>query len=474
MNRRKFLATLGLGATGLAISRPALLADEKKPSSAGSSAQPKNLIVLVSDGMSHGTLAMANQYHIWQKKGPCNWIRMLQQGKGRRAMMDMASLNSIVTDSAAAASSWGGGARVRNGSLNVSPDGKWNTPLWVKAKAAGKSTGLVTTAPMAHATPAGFAANSASRNSDQLVAEQYLERGIDVLMGGGKEAFLEQHRSDKKDLLGEYQSKGYDVVQDRKQLREAESAARPLLGLFSHGWLPYEIDRKNRAELEESVPSLVEMMEKALQRLTQNKDGFVLMVEGAKVDYAAHQNDFAGLIFDQLAFDECIGLAEAFCDENPDTLLVVCTDHGNANPGMNAGDNQGAAAFRFLDASKGSYQEILRGIGAKSTLDDWKERIRQYTGVELSKRDSDILQQYIEKLHIPVNVRYASTNNFLGQILANSTQVGWVGNNHTSDYVELMAVGAGSESIPLFIRNEDLHHYLVEQLSLPDVVIQGG
>src|SRR5690606_22215630 len=115
----------------------------------------------------------------------------------------MASANSMVTDSAAASSSWGGGVRVNNGSVNVSPDGTHNKPILQKFKAAGKSVGCVTTVEITHATPSGFSLSSERRSDMALFATMHLDLGFDVLMGGGNEYFSADRRADKRDLYTE-------------------------------------------------------------------------------------------------------------------------------------------------------------------------------------------------------------------------------------------------------------------------------
>ncbi len=167
----------------------------------------KNIIFMISDGMSSGTLAMANQYsrNILGKTG--SWINLYQENKVSRALMDTASASSMVTDSAAASSSFGGGTRVKNGVLNIGANGEKYIPIWQKFKKAGKKTGCVTTVTITHATPAGFCVNSDSRNAELEIAEMYAGLGLDVMMGGGDEFFNPKKRADKKDVYGLYQQK---------------------------------------------------------------------------------------------------------------------------------------------------------------------------------------------------------------------------------------------------------------------------
>src|SRR5690606_2192634 len=192
MDRRKFFKTGYIAALGTGLLYPISGISQKLDIPTYSKKTPKNIIILVSDGMSSGTLSMTDTF-IKRKFGyHSNWINLYHENKVSRALMDMASANSIVTDSAAASSSWGGGHRVNNNSLNVGPNGEEYIPIWLKFKKAGKMAGCVTTVAITHATPAGFTANSAKRYAQDDVAVQYLERGYDVLMGGGNNNFDEK------------------------------------------------------------------------------------------------------------------------------------------------------------------------------------------------------------------------------------------------------------------------------------------
>jgi alkaline phosphatase len=172
--RRGFLqsaSVAGLATSGLAIGLRAKPSDLK-----AGRAKARNLIFLVADGMCHGTLACAQHWSKLTTDRDCEWMQLYRDGLARRALMETRSQSSLVTDSAAASSSWGGGERVPNGRINVNANGEVVTPLYTFGKQAGKQLGLVTTATITHATPAGFAANQLSRNRQDAIAVQYLER----------------------------------------------------------------------------------------------------------------------------------------------------------------------------------------------------------------------------------------------------------------------------------------------------------
>ena len=191
-----------------------------------------------------------------------------------------------------------------NGAVNILPSGVLLTPLYSLFAQAGWKTGLVTTAEITHATPAGFAVAVKSRGDSDAIAVQYLDRKVDVLLGGGSPFFSKSRRKDKRDLRADFAAAGYTVVRDRKSLLEAPVDTR-LIGTFADGHLPYSLDQRANEKLRENVPTLAEMTRAALARL-ERSENFILQVEGARVDHAAHNSDTAAAMHDQVALDEAL------------------------------------------------------------------------------------------------------------------------------------------------------------------------
>ena len=156
MNRRKFFRDGSLLAIGTTIVSPFINSNDQVELETSNNKKAQNIIFIVSDGMSSGTLNMANLLSNRKFGINTNWMQLYAYNRVTRALMDTASANSIVTDSSAASSSWGGGFRVNNGAINTSPSGEEHLPIWQKFKKSGKMTGCVTTVPITHATPAGF------------------------------------------------------------------------------------------------------------------------------------------------------------------------------------------------------------------------------------------------------------------------------------------------------------------------------
>ena len=427
----------------------------------------KNIIVLVSDGMSAGTLAMADIFQKRQAGKSTNWIRLYEEGKVHRGLMDMASANKIVTDSSAASSSWGCGHRINNGAVNVGPDGTHYKPILPVFRDAGKQTGLVTTAEITHATPAGFAANVESRNMGETIAEQYLERKIDVLLGGGNRHFSSEQRSDGTDLYRNFSNEGYKVAKNREQFLQFQNSDDRLLGVFSEGHMPYSLDHRNIPKINNAVPTLSEMTETALQKLTKSDNGFILQVEGARVDHAAHGNDVGGLIYDQIAFDEALGVALAYAENRDDTLVIITTDHGNANPAFNSAPNE-----NFDKIAEFTYTNdwIHSGLNEESSVSQIRERVEAATQIVITRQEAEAYQQSVKGTYSTIYSEMTSPSSVLGQIIANHTDLNWTGHSHTANYSELASFGPGSEALKGFVRNTDLFNVMVEAAGVRDYV----
>ena len=443
-SRRDFLKFAGLGSLVFgAGSARALGADGREASANSAKRQAKNVIFMVSDGMCFSVLTAAQTYLTRAEKRSSNWMKMYAERPVVRSLCETDSASGIVTDSAAAASCWGIGERIDNGVINITQDGRKPVTLVQKMNAARKRCGLVTTTTATHATPAGFAATVAKRSDQKAIAAQYLERGVDVVLGGGTQYFSE-------DLVVAYRKAGYGVVLNRGQLL-ADAGKAPLLGLFSKSHIPFEIDRLNSAELQASTPTLSEMTKVALQRLGSAPEGFFLVVEGGRVDHAAHANDGAAAIREQVAFDEAIATVLAFVDKNPDTLLIITTDHGtggfNVN-GLGSEDfdttapsySESSPAFDRLTGFTSSLELLsLRTKGAG--LEDFLAAAEKATGLKF--KDDD-------------RAKITSTKT-LAAALMKYTSIGWTSNNHTGEMVEFSAYGPGSQLFTPHLRNDQVH-----------------
>ncbi len=463
MDRRKFFKNGSLAAIGATLINPFQSSGQELDfDSSNRNKKAKNIIVIISDGMSSGTLNMADLYLNRKTGKGSNWIQLYKDNRVKRSLMDMTSASSIVTDSAAASSSWGSGFRVKNGSLNVGVNGEEYLPIWQKFKKAGKMAGCVTTVPITHATPAGFCIASKSRNSQEAIAEMYLELKFDIMMGGGDKFFSPDNRKDKKDLYQDFISKGFNVVKDRAEMLSVDNS-KPILGVFNTDGLPYSKDRESSSELTNSTPTLAEMTVRAIDKMKNHPNGFVLQVEAGKVDWAAHANDITGLIYDQMAHDEAIKAAIDFAEKDKNTLVIITTDHGNANPGLIYGKEVNEN-FDSIQNYKQTNDWILNGIGKETSISQIIERIEFATKLAIQESEAQEISRFYSSIkmedglynpkHLPFKV--------LSEIQKKHNSVGWISMDHSSDYSELAMFGPGSELLNSFIKNTDLHYLMLQ------------
>lgn len=431
------------------------------------SKRAKNIIFLVSDGMSQGTLTMADHFLQRRDGRHSHWIQLYRDNRVVRSLMDTCSANSLVTDSAAAGSSWGGGMRINNGALNVGPNGERPVPIFQKFKQAGKAVGCVTTVPITHATPASFCINNESRKNQPEIAEQYIPLKFDVMMGGGIEHFTADGRKDGKDALAAYKEAGWAVALNKSEMTSAD-VSKPLLAVFGDNGLAYTIDHQNSDDLKNSVPTLAEMTATAIERMKANPEGFVMQVEAGKVDWAAHGNDVAGLIYDQIAFDDAVKVAIDFAEKDGETLVIITTDHGNSNPGLFYGktaDENFDRIQKFKHSNEWLIARMLEGQSPAQLIELTTE-MQAWTP---TTDEASMLLKAIASLSDEHRLK-PEKQPFgpLAMMQKAHTSVHFGSDSHSSDLVELAAFGPGSELLQPFTINTDLHNLMLKATQMPE------
>lgn len=454
--RRLLQGSLAGGTTGLLAG---LVQGQEVAEIKSTRKKPRGIIFCVSDGMSQGVLSMTEAFSNQVRGKGTTWWNLLSGGKAVLGLMDTASSSSLVTDSAAASSAWSAGKRVPNGQINFDANGKRLESIGETLEKQRVRLGLVSTASITHATPAGFAASVIKRGQEDQIAPQYLDR-VDVILGGGSKFFDGKTRRDKKDLFEVFSKQNYDVVHSRDGLLKSKS--KKILGTFSPGYIPYAIDRDQDKEMQKEVPTLAEMSAAALSRFLDDDAPFLLQVEGARIDHAAHKNDIGAILNEQMAFDDAVEKMLRMVGSHDDILVVLTSDHGNANPGLNG---TGAAYRQTND----HFARIAKIKGsAENFLSDWKEakkkssksmkRLMEATyGFEPTSQEIEALMDRIAGKKVTEwSHQLSNPVGLLGQIVGNVTGVGWTGICHTSDPTQLTAIGAGAEEFSGLIRNDSV------------------
>ncbi len=235
----------------------------------------------------------------------------------------------------------------------------------------------------------------------------------------------------------------------------------PILGVFYEDGLPYTLDQKSDPVLMETIPTLAEMTRKAIEHMGNTPNGFVLQVEGGKVDWAAHANDLGAMLYDQVAFDDAVAVAIDFAEKDQNTLVIITTDHGNSSPALIKSKNVDAC-FDTVQKFKYTNEWILNGIRKTDTPKMVIDRINEAQGIIITNDEAtELLAHYSDLKNEGIYNAYKLPYRRLGQIQQAYTSVGWSGIDHSSEYVELAMFGPGSEHLPPFVKNTDLHNYML-------------
>lgn len=425
---------------------------------AGWCAQARNIILLIGDGMGPSHI-WATQLYATRELGKS--LRMVElMNSGHTAYLVNDTADAIVTESAAAATQIACGVRVPARAVGMGPDGR--TPcrtLLEIAKDAGMATGLVTTSGITDATPAAFSAHVADRGDESAIAVQQLRLGVDVLLGGARRFFLPAFaggsRKDARKLADEARRAGYALPNTAAELAGIRSGK--ILGLFSMGNMAFDIDRSASGE-----PSLAEMAASALSVLAPNPGGLFVMIEGGRIDHAAHANDTAAMIREVLAFDEAVGVALQFQRRHPNTLVIVTADHetgGMALTGIAAGTSINFAALR---SARSSLETLLAALGEKPAAARIKNALRQQLGLAIGEDEAQALAGDLSKRNAALT--YIPTPRVLVPILQRHLGVGWASQGHTAAPVFAFGSGPGAESLVGFRHNTELFRVMLDAL----------
>ena len=417
--------------------------------------QARNIILMIGDGMGPSQIGAAWNYSTRVQGKELYMVEVMKSG--RTAYITNDNAGAIVTESAAAATQIATGVRVTAGVVAMSPDGK--TPLKTimeLAKDKRMGTGLVTTSEITDATPAAFAAHVAHRSDEASVALQQLHLGVDVLLGGGKRFFLPEtmggKRKDGRDLLEGSRRAGYTVVGTASEFQQANSGK--ILGLFTMGNMAYEIDRGKTAE-----PSLADMTAKTLEVLARNPKGFFVMIEGGRIDHAAHRNDAAGTIRDVLAFDDAVGVALDFQKRNPDTLLIVTADHETGGMAVVGND------LSAIQKAQASLEVILNELGNSPTPEMIRDAVKRHLGIELREAEAKVLAD--DTIRKPGLKNYKNVSiHSLALVLRPYLGVSWASQTHTASPLFAFGSGPGSEEVVGFRHNTELFRIMKSALEV--------
>jgi alkaline phosphatase len=323
-------------------------------------APARSAILFIGDGMGPQIVSIVKVYAERSLGRELNMVRLANTGVA--GFMTTHSEDRLVTDSAASGTAIATGFKTNNGVVGMTSDGEEARNLFEEAVEHGKSVGVVTTTSVTDATPAVFMAHVPSRDSHFDIAKQILESNVSVVLGGGSMFFLPPERGrrpDGADLTERAKDLGFEVVFESHGL--AAASGKRLLGLFAPDCIPYELLRD-----EARIPSLSEMMERALDILADDPDGFLLVVEGGRIDHAEHDNSIADAIADFLAFDDAVGEAMTCQGRDSSLTIIVTADHDCGGPAI-TGTSYAYPSYDYLDKIAEGKSQFLRWISGHHT-----------------------------------------------------------------------------------------------------------
>lgn len=440
--------------------------------------QVKNVILMIPDGTSWATVSAARWYQRYLDPAKLN----LHLDPYLCGTVLTFSSNAPIGDSAPTTSCFMTGVPSRAGYVSTYPPADPGNdilpmdsamayqPLMTVLEAAkiyhNMATGLVFTCEFPHATPADCSAHSYNRGKYEWIAPQMAHNNIDVVIGGGTKHLNEES---KNYLLKE----GYGVyMDDINGFRNY--TGNKMWSLFCENEMPYDLDRDKSKH-----PSIAEMTAKAIEKLSKNENGFFLMVEGSKVDWAAHSNDAIGMITDMLAFDEAFGVALDFAKKDGETVIIAVPDHGNS--GISIGSSRCPSyskltkddLFKNVSQYKATAEAIVKML--KDTEPNGiKSLFKEYTGIDL--KDEELAKITSSKDYKRSNLsdeermKGTSLSKTVTEIMNNRTCFGFTTGGHTGEEVFLSVYAPENAKRPMgFVTNVELNRYMQDLLGIENL-----
>ena len=428
--------------------------------------RPKYVFVFIGDGMSTPQRMVAEEFAEKVGHGEFAMNRLPYQTNTRTK-----SANAVITDSAAAGTAIACGVKTANGSVGVDRDGNRVESVAELAKRKGMKVGIVTTVTVVHATPACFYGHNPNRGASYQLALDLVASGFDYFAAGG----VYNKYDDRKDpkyrgnVFDVAKEAGYAVNRDDKAAWAALKPGSKSWNVFGDNGMQFAIDADG------TEPSVAEMVAKGIEVL-DNPQGFFMMCEGGKVDYAGHANDAATNLRDVLALDEAVKVALKFQEKHPDeTLVVVTGDHETGGMSMGFAGIGGKFKVEVLATQKISTEKFSQDVKkliadrkGEIAFDEVKPLVAERFGLDkLSAQEEKALRKAFEtdvgfvKAKLKDTTAHDVSRRYVfAQAVKNALNaragIGWSSGSHTALPTLTTAKGAGAEILVGMIENSDL------------------
>lgn len=417
----------------------------------------KYVFLFIGDGMGQADIDLYEAY-LAEKEGKSGF---LQSNISKLPLLSMCSTeckNRRITDSGAAGSAIACGQKFNVGEISYSEDGNQPKSIAKLAKEMGLKVGIISTAPMNHATPAAFYANQPTRKNYYQIGLQLSESNFDFFGGGG---LLKQtgNKKEEKDLMTIYQEAGYLTFSSVKAISSLKNHNAKVIftneTLDRDASMPYKIDREDSPN-----SSLAEIVATAITYL-DNPKGFFMMVEGGKIDYAAHDNDAATMLGEMEDFDDAVAEAYKFyLQHKNETMIIITADHETGGVSLGIADNGYESDFGILSKQKMSMSKFATIIKKQTkneenvTMKDYSDMASKFfMGIDMnfSSEEQALLNEAFASINIKnnkakteVKTKYNGNNPMAYaycQIMNMRASVGFSTNAHTCAKVPVYGVG---------------------------------
>jgi len=430
--------------------------------------QAKYVFYFIGDGMGVNHVLGTEMYQS-ELKGEIGVTPLLFTQFPYATTASTYSATNGVTDSAASGTALATGHKTKNGALGVTKDlitEVSSVATW--AKENGKRVGISTSVSIDHATPAAFYAHQGNRSSYYNIGLDLIKANFDYYAASDFLDPKNQKANDGKSYESLYdlaQKAGYTLARGYKDYqKKAKQAYKMILfqpeaaSIKDNSSIPYAIDRQ-KGDL-----SLAEITRAGINFLSRNNDkGFFLMIEGGKIDWAAHSNDGATALSEIQDLDEAVKVAYEFYEQHPDeTLIVVTADHETGGLVLGTGSYYlNLQAIRAQKVSEGGFTTILNGLRKKyKNQVPWevvqqalKDNFGFWESIKLNDKQENRLKAIYEKSfgNQPINLEkseYQQNEPLAGEakrILNNIARIGWTSGDHSAGYVPVFAIGANAQ-----------------------------
>ena len=470
---------------------------------------PKYVFLFIGDGMSYPQIQSTADYlgaltdeDYWQAQpslddnqgaildGPSYLNFMNFEAAGSAVTYDS---NSFAPDSASTATSIATGYKTYSGSINVDETGtvKYETIAEKLHEQKGYSVGVITSVNLNHATPAAFYAHQASRSSYYEIGLEMIASDFEYFAGGG---LLSPTGSegDQEDLYALAAEAGYTVTRTQADAEKVSADTEKAILIDEHladsDAMAYEIDRT------EDMWSLADYVSKGIEVLSDDEDGFFMMCEGGKIDWACHANDAGSTIHDTVALADAVQVAIDFAAEHPEeTLILVTGDHETGGLTIGFAGTDYDTYLDLLESQKISYAKFDSDYVAKykenkTSFEDVMKDVTKLFGLKTQGEEGDklVLTEYeLEQLRAAyeksVNGTAASQYEqeeyvlygtyeplsvTITHIINNKSGVSFTSYSHTGLPVAVLAHGVNAEVFNGYYDNTEIYDKLADMLDV--------